>query len=124
MPGLHAVIVNPGASQVDISCLVDQVSINYGRDDTDSQPEAASANIELTCSPADPLPALVEIGAPIRVTTQTTAGTTTRFEGKLTDIALGWEDTGEDTPDSGVGQLVAAGVLADLGRRVVGDIPY
>lgn len=110
----------------DISCLVDEVSINHGRDDSGSQPDASSAT--LTLSPdqtgALPLPAAVEIGATIRVTT-TLAGTTyDRFVGRLTDISLGWDDAGEGTPDEGIGQLVATGVLADLGRRVIGDVPW
>lgn len=122
MSGVHAVKV--GAAAVDISCLVDSVTIHHGRDDAGSQPEASSATINLTASPTDPLPDDVEIGATVIVTTTTTHVTSQRFVGRITDMSLGWEDAGQDTPEAGVGQLVATGSLADLGRRVVGDVPW
>jgi hypothetical protein len=50
--------------------------------------------------------------------------TSVRFHGRITDVALGWDDAGEDTPERPVGQLVATGILADLGRRVVGAVPF
>lgn len=123
MTGTHVVKVGTGAGAVDISCLVDSVAINHGRDDTSSQPEASSATVEFTTGPADPLPAVVDVGAILTVTT-TTLTTFARFTGRITDLSLGWDDQGENTPDAGVGQLVAVGALADLGRRVVGDVPY
>jgi hypothetical protein len=50
--------------------------------------------------------------------------TFTRHVGRITDLSLGWDDAAEDTPDMGIGQFVTAGLLADLGRRVVGDTPW
>jgi hypothetical protein len=47
-----------------------------------------------------------------------------RFHGRITDVALGWDDAGQDTPDRPVGQVLATGILADLGRRVVGAEPF
>lgn len=113
-----------GTSAVDLSCLVDTVTIHHGRDDPGSQPEASTASVEFTATPTDPLPVDVEIGATLVVATQTDRSLSQRFVGRITDIALGWDNQGPDTPESGVGQLVAAGFLADLGRRVVGDIPW
>jgi hypothetical protein len=52
------------------------------------------------------------------------AGSYRRFHGRITDVALGWDDAGEDTPDRPVGQVLATGILADLGRRVVGAEPF
>lgn len=125
MIGLHTVTVTPpGGATTDLSCWVDEVTIDHGRDDAGSQPDASSATVNLTVTPADgPLPAAVEIGSTLHVTTQTTA-TFVRFTGRITDIALGWDDAGPNTPDMGTGQLVAVGILADLGRRVVGDSPF
>jgi hypothetical protein len=121
MVGIHSVTVG-GA---DISCLVDSVSVNHGRDDAGSQPEASSATISLTADAATTLlPAVVDVGATVRVTTQTSSGTYDRFVGRVTDLALGWDEAGARTPDMGVGQVVAVGALADLGRRVVGATPF
>lgn len=118
--GVHAVTVG-GA---DISCLVDTVSIVHGRDDSGSQPDASAATVEFTATPLDPLPPEVEVGAAVLVTTTTPSGSSTRFAGRVTDLSLGWAELGEWTPDNGVGQLVAVGPLADLGRRVVGAEPF
>lgn len=113
------------AETFDISCLVDSISIHYGRDDTDEQPEAATATLDLSLDSADTdLPTGLEIGAELRVVTDTAATTSTRFVGRVTDINLGWEDEGENTPNALVVQVLAASRLADLGRRVVGDVPW
>jgi hypothetical protein len=109
---------------VDLSCLVDQVTVHHGRDDSGTQPEASTLGLDFTVTPDDPLPALVEIGSVITVTHATGTLTSQRFRGRITDVALGWEAAGEDTPDNGVGQLTAVGTLADLGRRVIGDVPW
>lgn len=125
MIGQHTVWVYPDSTLTggaDLSCLIDTVTINHGRDDTGSQPEASSVSIDGTTD-FDPLPGAVEIGAYVVVTT-TTLTAHRRFLGRLTDIALGWEDMGEATPDSGVFKLTAVGTLADLGRKVVGDAPF
>jgi hypothetical protein len=85
--------------------------------------------MDFTTGPGAPLPALVDTGAVIVVTTSLALSDgssvqSVRFIGRITDIALGWEANGEDTPDSGVGQVVAVGLLADLARRVVGAAPF
>lgn len=121
MVGLHTVTVG-GA---DVSCLVDSVAISHGRDDPGSQPEASSATISLTVDArSELLPPVVDVGAAVLVTTQTAGGTFDRFSGSVTDLALGWDEAGAETPDAGLGQIVAVGVLAELGRRVVGDVPW
>lgn len=126
MIGVHSVSVTPvGGSAVDLSCFVTSVTIRHGRDDPGSQPDASTATLELVIRPDEtgPLPAAVEIGATLTVVTTVTTGHT-RFTGRISDIAFGWDDAGPSTPDAGVAQLVAVAPLADLGRRVVGDAPY
>jgi hypothetical protein len=113
-----------GSSGVDLSCLVDEVTVHHGRDDSDSQPEASSATVAFTVTPEDPLPPVVDVGATVVVTTTTANLVSQRFVGRITDLALGWDDQGADTPEAGVGQFVAVGPLADMGRRVVGDAPW
>lgn len=108
----------------DISCLVDSVSIQHGRDDTSSQPEASAATLDLTSDAYGQLPPGVDVGAAVTVTSTVGDAISQRFVGRITDVTLGWDDAGEATPDSGVGQIVAVGPLADLGRRVVGDVPW
>jgi hypothetical protein len=115
--------------QADISCLLDEVTIVQGRPGPAGQPEAAAATLDLTTGPGAPLPALVDTGAVILVTTSLALADgssveSVRFIGRITDVALGWEANGPDTPDTGVGQVVAVGLLADLARRVVGSTPF
>jgi hypothetical protein len=113
-----------GAS-ADLSCLVDDVAIVHGRGDTTGQPDASAATVNLTADPAlAPLPAVVDVGAVLVVSTIVGATTSVRFTGRVTDMALGWDDAGADTPDAGVGQIVAVGILADLARRTVGAEPW
>lgn len=124
--GTHTVTVTPpgGGDPVDVSCLVEQVTVTQGRGDTTTQPEAATATVDLDLE-ADWLPEAVEIGALLTVQTQLTAGPPlTRFCGPISDITLGWDDAGVDTPNAGTGQLIATATLADLGRRVIGDQPW
>lgn len=121
MIGIHTVTV----ADVDISCLVIDVTIQHGRESADSQPVASAVTLNIEPTALDPIPAALEIGAIITVTTvSSTATDSIRFVGAVTDINLGWEDAGELTPDSGTGQIVATSALADLGRRVVGDTPW
>lgn len=124
MIGTHSVFLQPlgGGDLVDLSCLVDEVNIRHGRDDTDSQPEATSATVEL--STQDAVPPELEIGATLAVVTELLPTSYVRFVGRISDIAYGWEDAGYETPDRPVGQVIAAGILADLGRRIVGDAPF
>lgn len=125
--GLHTVTVTPiGAAAVDISCLVDQIGLHYGRDDTESQPEAASCTLDISLdSDTTPLPGGLDIGAAVKVTTTLPGhAAVTRFVGTVSDISQGWESAGPDTPDSVVAQVVAMGPLARLGRRTVGAVPW
>lgn len=129
MIGTHTVNVyeereTPSGVPVDISCLLDGVSIRYGRTDTANQPEAASATLEITVGPGAPLPAVVDIGAWVVIDTHLAGTAYRRFTGRVTDLSLGWDDAGPDTPDAGIGQIVAVSTLADYARRVVGDEPF
>jgi hypothetical protein len=130
--GLHSVTAYapgtpnpPGtATPFDLSCIVETVDITHGRDDTDSQPIASSAKLSGILSPSSPLPTTLDVGSLVVVTTTTATAAYQRFVGRVTDIALGWDDAGEDTPDHGVADIQCVGLLADLGRRVVGDTPF
>lgn len=118
--GVHAVTV----AGVSISHLVEQVSINHGREDDTGQPEASGATLDVLVFAPDVLPSVVEIGASLSVTTSSGGTAYARFTGRITDMHMGWQEAGEDTPEHAVGQLVAVGLLADTGRRVVGDVPF
>jgi len=129
MIGTHTVNVyedreTPTGTPVDISCLLDGVSIRYGRTDTANQPEAASATLEVTVGPGAPLPPIVDIGAWVIIDTHLAGTAYRRFTGRVTDLTIGWDDAGPDTPDAGIGQIVAVSTLADYARRVVGDVPF
>jgi hypothetical protein len=114
-----------GSEAIDLSCLVDELTIRHGRDDTTSQPEASALTVEIsTDTGTDPFPPELEVGGILRVDTTLPTSTSTRFVGRITDVALGWEEAGPDTPDRLVAQVMATGILAELGRRVVGDAPY
>lgn len=109
----------------DLSCLVDELAIHHGRDDTDSQPDASSCTLDLSTDTAEEdWPSILEIGGVITVTTTLPTANCVRFVGRVTDINQGWDDAGPDTPDRSVMQLIATGTLADLGRRTVGDTPW
>jgi hypothetical protein len=114
-----------GSELIDLSCLVDTVTIHHGRDDTNSQPDAPSATIELSADVgSEEFPAGLDVGGIIRVVTDTPLISSTRFTGRVTDITQGWEAAGEDTPDRVTVQVIATGALAELGRRTVGDAPW
>lgn len=120
MIGTHVVT----AAGVDITCLLDDADITHGRGDAASQPEASACTMNITVGPGAPLPPEVDIGAALTVDTVVGGVTSRRFTGRITDIALGWDDAGPNTPDAGVGQIVAVSVLADYARRVVGAEPF
>lgn len=126
--GEHTVILYPLGTgpTIDLSCLVDEVQVTHGRDDTTSQPEAPSCTLALSRDETGDfhLPPEVEIAAEIVVETATSFGTHRRFVGKITDIALGWAEAGSETPFDGEGQIVCTGLLDDTARRVVGDVPW
>jgi hypothetical protein len=114
-----------GGGVVDVTCLVDQVAIRHGRDDADSQPEPSSATLDLApLLESDTMPGTLEVGAGIQVSVATVAATYVRFVGRVTDISFGWEDAGPETPNRPTGQVIAVGPMADLGRRIVGDVPW
>lgn len=127
MIGTTTVTVTPLSTgvAVDLTCLVDDLSIAHGRTDSNGQPEASSATINLSLDTVDDVvPPELDVGAEVRIVT-TVAGTqSVRFVGDVTDVNIGWEDTGEDTPNSVTGQVMATNVLASLGRRVIGDVPW
>lgn len=112
------------ATAVDFACHVDEVAIQHGRDDTSNQPEPSSCTVNFTVGPGTPMPAVLDIGAQVRVVIVRAGVTYDRFTGRVTDLALGWDEAGQDTPERGVGQMVAVGVLADYARRVVGAEPF
>lgn len=113
------------ADTSDISCLVDDVAIRHGRSDTTAQPEPSSATVNLSWDGAeDTLPALAEVGASVYVTTTVSGAERPRFVGRVTDVLMGWDEAGEDTPNTQQAQLSAVGTMADLGRRVVGAEPW
>jgi len=113
------------AGAVDITCLLEAADIRHGRPSSSGQPEASTLTMDISVDTGvTPMPAGLEVGSGIRVYVTVPAGQSQRFWGRVTDIAYGWEDMGEETPNSLVAQLHAAGPLADLGRRVVGDVPW
>jgi hypothetical protein len=128
MIGEHVVTVTgvAGGPPADISCLVDQVKVTHGRDTADGQPVASTASLDLSfTTTTDDLPPEADIGATLVVTTVLDDDSEhIRFTGDITDLVAGWEDTGPDTPNSAIMQILAAGPLAGLGRRVVGDTPW
>lgn len=127
MIGIHTVTLAPvgGGAPVDISCLIDSVRIQHGRTDTESQPEASACSLTLTLDmDVDTYPAPLDVGAVVRVVTTYSGVDYPRFSGRVTDINQGWQSAGEDTPDHTEIDVIATGVLAELGRRVVGDTPY
>jgi hypothetical protein len=129
-PGMNPVVDSvelwgQGADLVDLTCLVDEVTIHHGRDDADSQPDASSATINLSVDTSyEEFPAAVEVGGIIRVVTTTAETSSVRFTGRVTDLTQGWDDEGENTPNAAVAQIIATGTLSELGRRVVGDTPW
>lgn len=106
---------------VDVTCLVDTLTIQHGRNGTASQPEASALTVDLSLDTAeDGLPRGLDIGAVLTVFLYTPGHAPfTRFTGPITDFAYGWDDRGEDTPASLVAQVIATGPLAELGRRVL-----
>lgn len=119
-----------GGTSSDMSCLIDEVSIMHGRDGPTGQPEPSSATVDFTAGPGAPVPPEVEIGAVLVVSTslpaegESGAVESVRFTGRITDISLGWDEAGSQTPEAGAGQLTAIGMVGDLARRVVGDAPF
>lgn len=113
----------------DITCLVDRVSVRHGRDDATGQPDASSATIDLSFDTAEDPSAAglfggLEIGGPISVAVVFDGITYPRFVGNVTDMSVGWDDAGTETPTQVVAQVLAVSPLATLGRTVIGDTPW
>lgn len=122
--GIHRALFSlPGDPDVtgDLSCDVDDVTIHRGRDDPDNQPEASTATLTMPGA----LPTGVDMGSRVAVDTLLPDGLTwsRRFLGTVTDASATWEAGGPEgvRPQS---TITAAGPLADLGRRVLGDAPW
>lgn len=129
MIGAPLVLMNPTPSTpgtaVDITCLVDEVAIKHGRDDTTSQPAASTCTLDISLdTDTDTFPPGLEVGTRIEVHVSTPLVDSLRFLGDVTDTSVGWDDVGENTPNSPVLQVIAVGDLGDMGRRVVGDVPW
>jgi hypothetical protein len=102
-----------GSSSVE--CQVLSAQIHHGRDDPTSQPVASSATLELV----GPLPPDAVIGARVTVTAELRGVSSTRFDGEVTDLGVGWDDVDHPRP-----RVIAVGDLARLGRRPIGDVPW
>lgn len=110
---------------IDITCLIEEVAIRHGRAETTGQPEASTATLDLSLdTDTDDLPDGLDVSSRITVTTTIPGLASTRFDGVVTDVHVGWEDAGEETPELPVVQVIATGDLGELGRRVVGEAPY
>jgi hypothetical protein len=114
------------ADAVDISCLVDSVSIQHGRQDATGQPDASAVTIDLGYDSTTGLglPDGFDVGSVVQVTTTLDDVASVRFSGRVTDVLTGWDAAGGETPNTVVAQVMAAGPLADAGRRLVGDEPW
>lgn len=113
----------------DITCLCDTVSVQHGRDDPTGQPDASAATLNLSYDSVDEpsataILAAAEIGAELHVSVVLNGTTYRRFTGYMTDLAYGWDDADELTPQRVNAQLVAVSVLSVLGRTVIGDTPW
>jgi hypothetical protein len=102
-----------GSSSVE--CQVLSAQLHHGRDDPTSQPVASSATLELV----GPLPLEAVIGARVRLTAELGGVSSTRFDGEVTDLGVGWDDVDHPRP-----RVIAVGDLARLGRRPIGDVPW
>lgn len=126
--GHNVTVTPPGGAALDFSCWVLDADIRLGRDGPDGQPDAASCTLNVIINETTgPLPAEIEIGSTLTVTTYTPGPPVTghrRYTGFITDIALGWDEAGVATPDEGRAQIICAGVLGALGRFVVGSTSY
>lgn len=115
--------IGPGGVDVDVSCEVADVSINHGRADTTAQPDASTVTVAMPLGLAEG----VEIGAPLYVITDIVPASY-RFAGSVTDMSVSWEmrydPDANETTVLPVARVMAAGPLADLGRRFMGDAPW
>lgn len=117
----------------DITCLVESLTIRHGRDDTSSQPEADSCTLTLSLDlnaeewppQSGNAPLVLDVAATLYVWAYLGPNWfAQRFAGRVTDIDQEWDDAGEETPDNLIIQVMATGVLAEMGRRAIGDEPW
>lgn len=131
MIGEHRVAWNPTVASsppatgwLDVSCDAFDVTTHYGRDDPSSQPEASTATIDLDGA----APAGLDIGLWILVESGTGASSwAARFTGRVSDMTqeyrIGRDADGQIAAVPFL-RVIAAGPLADMGRRYVGDAPW
>jgi hypothetical protein len=98
-----------------IECQVLSATVHHGRDDASSQPVASTATLELV----GPLPPEALIGQRVHLEADLGGTRYTRFDGEVTDLAVGWDSVDITRP-----RLIAVGDLGRLGRRIVGDAPW
>jgi len=98
-----------------IECQVLSAQVHHGRDDPTAQPEASTAVLELVGA----LPDVARIGARVRLAAVLGGVEYPRFVGEITDVAVGWDHVDIARP-----RIIAAGDLARLGRRPIGDAPW
>lgn len=105
---------------VDISCNVQLgVSIAHGRADATSQPDPATASLELVATDRS-IVDMLTINATVTVDAKFGDGDTVRrFEGTITDVAIAWADV-----DVANVSVTAASPVAMLGRTFIGDTPW
>jgi hypothetical protein len=110
-----AAIARLGDGGTQIECQVLSATIHHGRDDPGSQPEASTAVLELVGA----LPSEAAIGTHIEILAELAGVGYPRFDGEITDVAVGW-----DTVDLTRPRIIAAGYLSRMGRRPIGDVPW
>jgi hypothetical protein len=98
-----------------VECQVLSAAVVHGRDDPTSQPVASTATLELV----GPLPPTAVIGARVGLEAELDGIRFPRFAGEITDLGVGWDSVDDPRP-----RIIAAGDLARLGRRPVGDSPW
>jgi hypothetical protein len=93
-----------------------EATVRHGRDDPGAAPSADT----LTADLRGLLPAGVDIGSEVSLVAELDGQLFPRFAGRVTDLATGY---GRNVDDP-IAQLVAAGALAGMGHRIIGDEPW
>jgi hypothetical protein len=112
---LPVAVVTFGTTPTDVTCNVETAAIRHGRDDPTAQPDASTATFALVGA----LPAGADIGTRVQLDAVLAGVHYPRFVGEITDIEISWQDLDRPVP-----QIIAAGRLASMGRRVIGDVPF
>lgn len=116
-----------GSDPTDITCLVDQVAIRWGRENwTEPGFSPATLTLDLTAGnlPGYYAPPLLMPGSWVTVWAIDPVDGTRRhrFTGKITDLDWEWAPLGAETPNEATGQLQAASVSAELGRATLAAV--